>query len=229
MGPMASKKQHRPAGTTRENVLRVSHLSHAFGEHRVLDDVGLTVHAGEAVAVVGPNGAGKTTFLRAVTGLAPRDAGEVLLLGEALDETSPATRRAVACVLDDLDFFPDLSVVEHLDLVARAHGVLEAEAVVDEVLHDLGIVHVSGNLPTTLSSGQKRRLALASALVRPRRLLVLDEPEARLDVDGVQWLGDRLLAEKAAGTAVLMVSHSPTLVERVCDRVLRLGPAGAVR
>lgn len=226
---MASKKQHRPAGTTRENVLRVSHLSHAFGEHRVLDDVGLTVRAGEAVAVVGPNGAGKTTFLRAVTGLAPRDAGEVLLLGEALDETSPATRRAVACVLDDLDFFPDLSVVEHLDLVARAHGVLEAEAVVDEVLHDLGIVHVSGNLPTTLSSGQKRRLALASALVRPRRLLVLDEPEARLDVDGVQWLGDRLLAEKAAGTAVLMVSHSPTLVERVCDRVLRLGPAGAVR
>ena len=82
---------------------------------------------------------------------------------------------------------------------------------------------VSGQLPSTISWGLRRRLALASAFVRPRLLLVLDEPEARLDVDGVAWLGARLVAEKAAGRAVLLVSHDPGLVERVCDRVVRLG------
>ena len=61
--------------------------------------------------------------------------------------------------------------------------------------------------------------------MRPRLLLVLDEPEQRLDVEGVAWLGERLLREKATGCGVLLVSHDPALVERVCDRVLRLGQA----
>jgi len=125
--------------------------------------------------------------------------------------------------MDDIDFFPDLSVVEHLDLVARAHAQPDAEEVVDVVLDEVGLMEVSGQLPSTLSSGQRRRLALASAFVRPRRMLVLDEPEARLDVDGVAWLGGKLVAEKAAGRAVLLVSHDPSLVGRVCDRVVRLG------
>lgn len=86
---------------------------------------------------------------------------------------------------------------------------------------------MSGQLPSTLSSGQRRRLALASIFVRPRTLLVLDEPEQRLDVEGVAWLGDKLLAEKAAGRGIVLVSHDPDLVARVCDRVLRLGPADA--
>jgi ABC-type multidrug transport system ATPase subunit len=127
--------------------------------------------------------------------------------------------------MDDIDFFPDLSVVEHLDLVARAHSQADAEEVVNVVLDEVGLMEVSGQLPSTLSSGQRRRLALASAFVRPRKLLVLDEPEARLDVEGVTWLGDKLVAEKKAGRAVLLVSHDPRLVERVCDRVVRLGPA----
>ncbi len=226
---MASKKAAKSTTQkSREKVLQVSGLSHAFGEHRVLDGVDLVLRAGEAVAVVGPNGAGKTTFLRCVTGLLPRDAGEVSLLGEPLDETSAFVRRSMACVLDDIDFFPDLSVVEHLDLLARAHGIADIEAAVDEVLDELGIVHVSGNLPSALSSGQKRRLALASALVRPRRLLVLDEPEQRLDVEGVEWLGKRLLREKAQGGSILMVSHDPDLVALVCDRVLTLEPVTAL-
>ncbi len=221
---MASPRSRKPTRrATREVVLNVSGLAHSFGENSVLADIDLVLRAGEAVAVVGPNGAGKTTFLRCVTGLLPREAGEVDLLGSPLDERQAEVRRAMACVLDDLDFFPDLSVVEHLDLVARAHGVTDAQSVVDEVLSEVGIVHVSGNLPSALSSGQKRRVALASALVRPRRLLVLDEPEQRLDVDGVTWLGDRLLREKAEGGAILMVSHDPALVEKVCDRVLRIG------
>lgn len=205
------------------HLLSVRGLTRTFGERTVLDGVDLDVAAGEAVGLVGPNGSGKSTLLRCVVGADEPTAGEILLDGEVLDERRPAVRRALAVVMDDIDFFPDLSVVEHLDLVARAHGQVEAEELVDDVLHEVGLIDVSGQLPSTLSSGQRRRLALASAFVRPRRLLVLDEPEARLDVEGVQWLGARLLEEKAAGRGIVLVSHDPTLVERVCDRVLKLG------
>ncbi|MCW2711020.1 MAG: transporter ATP-binding protein, partial [Marmoricola sp.] len=126
-------------------------------------------------------------------------------------------------VMDDMDFFPDLSVVEHLDLFAKAHRVPDAEAVVDEILTELGLSPHSGQLPGTLSSGQKRRLALASAFVRPRRLLVLDEPEQRLDTAGLEWLAERLRREKADGLGVLLASHAPTLVEAVADRVIDVG------
>ncbi|WP_141014722.1 ABC transporter ATP-binding protein [Nocardioides sambongensis] len=204
-------------------LLSVRGLRRAFGDHVVLDSVDLTIDAGEAVAVVGPNGSGKSTLLRCVMGAMARDAGDVLLDGEGLDERSPRFRRDLAVVMDDIDFFPDLSLVEHLDLLARAHGVDDAEAVVDDVLEELHLVEVSGHLPSALSSGQRRRLALASALVRPRRLLVLDEPEQRLDAEGVDWLKDRLVREKQAGCAVLLVSHRADLVEATCDRVLRLG------
>jgi ABC-type multidrug transport system ATPase subunit len=141
-----------------------------------------------------------------------------------LDERDPRIRADLAVVMDDLDFFPDLSVVEHLDLFAKAHRVPDAEDLVDRVLHEVGLVACSSQLPGTLSSGQKRRLALASAFVRPRRLLVLDEPEARLDTAGVTWLAERLLREKADGLGILLASHAPQLVEAVADRVVELEP-----
>ena len=99
--------------------------------------------------------------------------GTIEVLGKKVSETNPEFRRNVATVIDDLDFFPDLSVVEHLDLLARAHGLVDADALVDEVLEEVQLVPQSGQLPGTLSSGQRRRLGLATALVRPRKPLVL--------------------------------------------------------
>ncbi len=206
-------------------LLTVRGITRRFADRTILSDVDLDVAAGEAVGVVGPNGSGKSTLLRCIVGADEADGGTATLGGRYLDERAPEIRRDLAVVMDDLDFFPDLSVVEHLDLVARAHAQPDAEDLVNTVLAEVGLMEVSGQLPSTLSSGQRRRLALASAFVRPRRLLVLDEPEQRLDVDGVQWLGAKLVAEKAAGRAILLVSHDPDLVARVCDRVVRLGPA----
>ena len=81
----------------------------------------------------------------------------------------------------------------------------------------------AGQLPSTLSSGQRRRLALATAFVRPRRLLVLDEPEQRLDVEGVEWLGTRLKAELQDGLAIVLASHEPSLLAAIGAREVRLG------
>ncbi len=203
-------------------MLSVTGLTKTYGEHHVLDDFALVVHPGEAVALVGGNGTGKTTVLRCVIGADAPTRGTIELLGKPMDERSPAVRAALAVVMDDIDFFPDLSVVEHLDLFAAAHRVDGAEDLVDEVLGEVGLINQSGQLPGTLSSGQKHRLALASAFVRPRRLLILDEPEQRLDTQGVEWLKARLAEEKRSGLAVLFASHEPALVEAVADRVVSL-------
>ncbi|TNM36532.1 ABC transporter ATP-binding protein [Nocardioides albidus] len=205
-----------------EPVLTVRGIARSFGDHRVLADLDLEVRAGAAAVLVGPNGAGKSTALRCITGADQPDAGTVEVLGEPLDERSATVRAAMAVVMDDLDFFPDLTVVEHLDLFARAHRTPDADDVVDDVLEEVGLIAQSGQLPASLSSGQRRRLALASAFVRPRRLLVLDEPEQRLDQEGLAWLVDRLLAEKAAGLAIVLASHSQVLVDAIADDVVTL-------
>ncbi|MEO5652638.1 MAG: ABC transporter ATP-binding protein [Marmoricola sp.] len=204
-------------------LLRVRGLVRSFGDVEVIAGLDLEVASGTAVALVGRNGAGKSTVLRCITGADQPTSGTIELDGEPMDERQPRVRSSLAVVMDDMDFFPDLSVVEHLDLFAKAHRVPDAEAVVDEILRELGLMPQAGQLPGTLSSGQKRRLALASAFVRPRRLLILDEPEQRLDAAGLEWLAGRLQREKAGGLGVLMASHAPQLVEAVADRVVVVG------
>lgn len=204
-------------------LLRVRNLHRHFGDLQVLTGLDLEIESGQALALIGPNGSGKSTALRCIAGADQATSGTIELDGAPLDERSAATRRDLAVVMDDLDFFPDLSVVEHLNLLARAHQVEDPDGVVDAVLADVGLQQQAAQLPGTLSSGQRRRLALASAFVRPRRLLVLDEPEQRLDVAGLAWLADRLVAEKADGLGILLVSHDTDLVDAVADWVLDLG------
>lgn len=202
--------------------LVVRGLTQRYAERVVVEDLSFSVAAGQALALVGPNGSGKTTVLRCLAGSAEPSAGKVLLDGSPVDERSVALRRDVATLLDDLDFFPDLTAAEHLDLLARAHGNPEPEDLVDTVLDDIGLLPAADQLPGSLSSGQRRRLALATTLVRPRTVLILDEPEQRLDTDGVRWLTDRLVEEKNSGTAIVFASHDPTLVEAVADHTISL-------
>lgn len=206
-------------------LLRVEALRRQFGDFDVFGELNFTLTPGRALALVGPNGSGKSTALRCITGADREAAGTVELMGTPLDERVPQIRADLAVVMDDLDFFPDLSVVEHLDLFARAHRVPNADALVDAVLGDVGLTAQAAQLPGTLSSGQLRRLALASAFVRPRRLLVLDEPEQRLDTDGLAWLARRLNSDKLQGMSVLFASHNAELVEAVADDVRTLAPS----
>lgn len=206
----------------REIVLSVRGLRRSYGPTTIVSDFNLQVRAGEAVALTGRNGSGKSTVLRCLIGADTADDGTIEICGRPLDEEDVQQRRDLATVIDDLDFFPDLSVVEHLDLFARAHGVPDPDEMVDEVLDEVQLIPQSGQLPGTLSSGQRRRLALASAFVRPRKLLILDEPEQRLDVEGVAWLARRLRAEREAGLAIVFASHEPVLVETVASRVVSM-------
>ncbi|WP_197523190.1 ABC transporter ATP-binding protein [Actinokineospora pegani] len=195
----------------------------AFGDLVILDDVSFVVRPGEAVGVVGANGSGKSTLLKCVMGVEELDSGEVLLDGATFDEASPAVRAAVACLLDDIDFFPDMSVIEHLRLCAWAHGAEGPEAAAARVAEEVGLGAAQDQLPVTLSTGQRHRLGLASCFVRPRRLLVLDEPEQRLDAEGMRWLTKRLVREKERGSGLLIASHNAGLLDAVVDVVVEVG------
>jgi len=213
----ARTKARRRSGPA---LLELDGLTVGYTRSPVCAPVTVSVAAGEAVCLVGANGAGKSTVLRAVAGLLEPLGGEVRLGGAVVDERTVDFRRQVACVFDEDAWFAELSVAEHLELVARGHGVRDVVAVVDAELAAQRLSEHADELPTALSSGQRRRLLLAAALVRPRALLLLDEPEQRLDPTGRDTLLERLKAERDAGTAMLLATHDTVLLRGLADRAV---------
>lgn len=203
-------------------VIRAQDLLVGYGGAPVCAPVTFTLAPGKVVALVGANGSGKSTVLRAVIGLLEPSGGSLQVFGRAVDEREVAFRTNVASVLDDDAYFPALTVSEHLYLTARGHGVHGAQEVVAELLAEFGLADHARSLPVALSSGQRRRLLLAAGFVRPRSLLVLDEPEQRLDRAMRDRLAARIVAEKEAGGAVLLATHDPDLLRAVADRAVHV-------
>lgn len=182
----------------------------------------LSLARGRCTALFGHNGSGKSTLLRIASGRDAPTGGQALFAGRTVAEDDPQVRARVAVVGDTVACYPDLTVREHLELVTVAHAVDDAAAWIDQVLADRRLSDHAQALPGSLSSGQMQSLLLAAALVRPRDLLILDEPEQRLDPDARQRLAELLVAEKQDGTAVLLATHQVELAEAVADRMIAL-------
>ncbi|SHK58885.1 ABC transporter ATP-binding protein [Actinacidiphila paucisporea] len=210
------------ATTKGSALLRLRKVSRTYGERRALSPLDLDLAAGQCVALYGQNGSGKSTLLRIAAGRDAPTSGDALFAGRPVSEDDPEVRARVAVVGDTVACYPDLTVREHLELVTVAHAVDDADAWIDQVLADRRLSDHARALPGSLSSGQLQSLLLAAALVRPRDLLVLDEPEQRLDPAARRRLADLLIAEKADGVAVLLATHQPDLAEAVADRMIAL-------
>jgi ABC-2 type transport system ATP-binding protein len=204
-------------------LLQLSDVSRTFGPVQALKPVGLCVGAGQCVALLGVNGSGKSTLLRIAAGRDTPSTGQVRYGGAQLREDDLAARTEIAMVGDASSAYPDLTVREHLMLVAVAHGAgSDSERLVIDAMAECRLSDHEMALPIALSSGQRQAMQIAAVLVRPRRLLILDEPEQRLDPGARRWLAGLLAREKARGVAVLLATHHVELAEAVADEAIVL-------
>jgi ABC-2 type transport system ATP-binding protein len=208
---------------THPPLLALTGVSRRYGERLALSPIDVSVAAGECVAVMGANGSGKSTLLRIAAGRDTPSTGQVVYSGRGLIQDDVVVRTEIAVVGDMVSAYPDLTVREHLQLVAVAHGAgQESDELVDRALLECRLADHVGALPGSLSSGQRQALHLAAVLVRPRRLMVLDEPEQRLDPAARRWLAGLLVTQKQAGATVLMATHHAELATAAADHVIVL-------
>ena len=213
-------------------LLDVRDVTVQFGGLRAVDRVSLTVESGSLVGLIGPNGAGKTTFIDALTGFVA-GSGEVHFEGQRVDGLPPHRRvgMGLARTFQSLELFEDLSVRDNLLVSADpgrwwsvfADAVHPARQVAADVVdHALELVGLSGHadrLPTELSLGQRKLVAVARALASEPRLLLLDEPAAGLDSDESLAFGRQLRRLVDAGTTIFLIDHDMGLVLGVCDQI----------
>ncbi|HVD38814.1 MAG TPA: ATP-binding cassette domain-containing protein [Solirubrobacterales bacterium] len=208
-------------------MLELRGLRVAYGRVEVLHGVEMSLGEGEVVGVVGPNGAGKTSLLRAICGLATASAGEINFGGRALCGLEPEeiARLGIALVPEGRQIFGTLTVAENLRLAAPRNGSETMEG----VLERLPILRQRlGQRADRLSGGEQQQLAVARALLRRPRLLILDEPSLGLapkTIDVVYGLLEELRAE---GTTMLLVEQNAARTIDFCERSLVLA-GGRVR
>jgi ATP-binding cassette subfamily F protein uup len=188
------------------NLVNLESVSKSYGVKPLLDGVSLGVGENERIGVVGLNGGGKTTLLEVLAGIAEPDSGRVSQVG--------GLRMAVVTQRTEL---PSGSTVREAALSGfDAEHEWAADARVRSIVEGLGLLELGLDSPTTnLSGGERRRIALAAALVGELDLIVLDEPTNHLDIEGVRWLADHLLARSVA---LVVVTHDRWFLDTVCGR-----------
>jgi thiamine transport system ATP-binding protein len=185
-------------------------------------DVALRAKAGELSAVLGPSGAGKSTLLNIIAGFEPLRQGHVLIDGTDVSSAPPA-QRPVSMVFQDNNVFPHLSLWQNVALgIAPNLRLTETQSgTVDAALARVGLAKLSTRKPGDVSGGERQRVALARVLVRPTKVLLLDEPFAALDPglrQGMLALVLELTREKQLAT--LLVSHQPEEIRAAADAVV---------
>lgn len=199
-------------------------LTRYFGDQPALVDMDLDVAPGEAVALLGANGSGKTTALRCIAGQLTPSAGTVAVAGgdPGREPDGETVRRRLAFVPDTPVFYRELTVAEHLRLVAAAFDDADGADRGETVLGELGLTDRLSARPHELSSGQRQKVLLACTHARPFSILLLDEPVLRLDPGSQAWLHARLRAHRDAGTTVVLTTHQPAFATGLARRAVCL-------
>lgn len=210
----------------RTDVLTANGVKVQFGRATIVEDASLSLRTGELVALVGPNGAGKTTLIRALAGLVPAE-GSITLGGKRLESLKPRERaRAVAYLPQGHIFHWPMQVVDIVMLGRAPHAdpfsstTPEDRAAVESALATTETQMFAERAVTTLSGGERARVALARALATQAPVLLADEPTAALDPRHQLVVMELLRKAARAGNAILAITHDLTLAARFADRVL---------
>jgi polar amino acid transport system ATP-binding protein len=218
------------------HALEIRGAQKSYGTHRVLDDVDLTIAAGQVTVILGPSGSGKSTLLRAVNHLDPLDLGYVSVFGELIgvyahrgrlrelpDRRVRAQRAGIGFVFQNFNLFGHLTILDNVAEAPIAHGRYgkdEARERALALLERVGIAEKADAYPRQLSGGQQQRVAIARALALEPRIVLFDEPTSALDPELV---GEVLAVIKnlaSTGTTLVVVTHEIGFAREVADVVV---------
>jgi heme ABC exporter ATP-binding subunit CcmA len=206
-----------------EPAIACAGLRRDYGDRPALDDVGFELAAGESLVVLGPNGAGKTTLLRVLATLLRPSGGEVGVLGSSLPSEAWKLRGRIGYLGHEPLLYRDLSGRENLRFAARLHGIERAAAAlrIEELLRAVGMERRADERVAELSAGMRQRLSICRCVLHRPELLLLDEPDSNLDVEGRELA--RVLIGPGSGRTRVVVTHDPERHLPEADQVLRLG------
>ena len=195
-------------------VLQLRSITKSYDGCSILDDVSFELCRGEVSALCGPSGSGKTTLIRIICGLTGFDAGELRIVGNAIQAGKPYPRRLfgkIGVVFQDHNLFPHMTALENVMLAPREYLRLSSGDARERGLAELermGIAALADRYPVNLSGGEKQRVAIARALAVDPLALLLDEPTACLDPDRVGEVRDRILELAESGVTMLLATHN---------------------
>lgn len=193
-----------------------------FGHRPAVDGIDLAVPRGSVFGFLGPNGSGKTTTIRVLLGLASASSGDIRVLGQEMPQSLASVLPDVGALVEGPGFYPFLSGTGNLmrlDTADRHATSSTRRQRVHDALERVGLGHAAGKKVRAYSLGMKQRLGLANAMLRPRKLLVLDEPTNGLDPQGTREVRGLVRALAAGGTTVFVSSHLLAEVEQMCTHV----------
>jgi polar amino acid transport system ATP-binding protein len=197
-----------------------------FGPLHVLNDVDLSVRAGEVLVVCGPSGSGKSTLIRCINKLELIQKGEIVVDGMALSD--PATditklRADVGMVFQQFNLYPHMTVLQNITLAlvkVRRQSREEAERIARDLLVKVGIPEKAGHYPAQLSGGQQQRVAIARALAMQPKIMLFDEPTSALDPEMINEVLDVMVNLAKEGMTMIVVTHEMGFARKVSHRII---------
>ncbi|HEY4716798.1 MAG TPA: ABC transporter ATP-binding protein [bacterium] len=207
--------------------IHADRISFGFGEENVLEEISLSVKAGEFFGITGPNGSGKTTLLRLMDGLLRPDKGAVFIESKNLKEFKRISLARIIAYVSQEHELPFAFTVEESVLMGRYPylGILGLEgdrdfAVAEEAMRTAGIIHLRGRLVTELSGGEKQRVVIARALAQEPKIMLLDEPTAHLDLSACVEIMELLNGlQRERGITIITASHELNLLLQFADKM----------
>jgi ABC-2 type transport system ATP-binding protein len=202
-------------------VIEVEHLTKRYGPVTAVHDISFQVRKGEILGFLGPNGAGKTTTMRVLTGYMPATEGRVRVAGHDVFDQPIEAKRRIGYLPETPPLYPDMTVREYLQFVAKIKGVASADrkSRVEQVMARTWVSDMANRACGKLSKGYKQRVGLAQALIHNPEVLILDEPTAGLDPKQIRETR-RLIKELAGNHTIILSTHILPEVSQTCDRVV---------